>query len=387
MVESKKYDAGGIYTISFAHLLHDIYSSFLAPLLPLLIAKLGFSYSQAGFLSFFSRLPSLMNPLIGVLADKMALRYFVIAAPALTCVSMSLLGVAPNYYVLAVLLFLMGVSAAFFHVPAPVMIRRVAGDRVGKAMSFFMLGGESARSLGPLIILGAVSLWGLEGTWRLIPFGLAGSLFFYFKLRHIADGPAPVQHKQSKGIRSTFRHYLPFLSVIAGISGSRSLMKAALTLFLPAYLTFKGQSVWFSGIALSVLEFTGALGTLYFGSISDKIGRRTSLLIISALSPVFMFLLIFIDGFFTIPILLLTGFSLLAPTPVLLAAVQEVAVERPAFVNGMFMTMNFVIGALAAVVVGMLSDHFGLEHTYIFSGCIALAAIPFSLFIREIRKE
>lgn len=74
---------------------------------------------------------------------------------------------------LVILLLVTGISTAFWHVPMPVVIARVSGRRVGQGMSFFMLGGELARSVGPVIAVGAVSLWGLEGMWRLIPVGLA----------------------------------------------------------------------------------------------------------------------------------------------------------------------------------------------------------------------
>ena len=48
-------------------------------------------------------------------------------------------------------------------------------------MSFYMLGGEIARTLGPLVIIGAVSLWGLEEIYKLIPFGVPASIILYFK--------------------------------------------------------------------------------------------------------------------------------------------------------------------------------------------------------------
>jgi len=139
----------------------------------------------SSLLDIFQRTPNLFNPLVGLLADKAPARYFIIVTPAITAITMSLLGAAPYYSVLAILLFVMGISGALFHVPSPVMIKKVSGNRIGKGMSFYMLGGEIARTLGPLIITGAVSLWGLEGTWRLIPFGLVASFILYFKLRKI----------------------------------------------------------------------------------------------------------------------------------------------------------------------------------------------------------
>src|SRR3972149_2862233 len=185
MPESKKFQTSNILLISGAHFVHDVYSAFLAPVLPLLIDKFKMSYSIAGLLTVIQNLPSLLNPLVGVIADKVSLRYLLIIAPLITALTMSFMGAAPSYAVLAILLFIMGVSASMFHVPAPVMIKHIAGSRVGKGMSFFMLGGEFARGVGPLVILGGISIWGLEGTYRLFPFGLLASIFLYFKFKKI----------------------------------------------------------------------------------------------------------------------------------------------------------------------------------------------------------
>jgi FSR family fosmidomycin resistance protein-like MFS transporter len=94
--ESSKFFLDRVLTIFGAHFIHDTYSSFLAPLLPILIDKLSLSYTQAGSLSAISQIPSLINPLIGYLDDKVNLRIFVILAPAITATTMSCLGLAPN---------------------------------------------------------------------------------------------------------------------------------------------------------------------------------------------------------------------------------------------------------------------------------------------------
>jgi FSR family fosmidomycin resistance protein-like MFS transporter len=176
MNKKKDFQTGNIITISIAHLVHDTYSSFLAPLLPLLIEKFSITYSLAGLFTVFQRLPSLLNPIIGLLADKLAVRYFLIAAPAITSISMSLLGAAPSYYAAAVLLLIAGLGSALFHTPAPVMVRRISGTKIGRGMSVFMFAAEFARTLGPLLALGAVSYWSLEETYKLIPIGLSSKI-------------------------------------------------------------------------------------------------------------------------------------------------------------------------------------------------------------------
>ena len=74
----KKFQTGNVLTISFGHLMHDTYTAFLAPLLPLLISKLGLSLSMAGLLDVIRKIPSLFNPFIGLLADKICVKYIVI---------------------------------------------------------------------------------------------------------------------------------------------------------------------------------------------------------------------------------------------------------------------------------------------------------------------
>ena len=153
------FEKGKVLTFSVVHFMHDCYTGFLAPALPLIIDKLGISYGMTGLLAVIQRIPSLFNPLIGIMAERPVMRYMVIFSPALTAVFMSLIGVAPGYTFLAILLFFSGISSTLWHIPSPVMVKQLSGTRTGKAMSYFMVGGELARTAGPMIILGAGGDW------------------------------------------------------------------------------------------------------------------------------------------------------------------------------------------------------------------------------------
>ncbi|GBE14138.1 MAG TPA: MFS transporter [Proteobacteria bacterium] len=381
--EDNGFQLNNVALIATAHLVHDIYSSFLAPILPLLIAKFGLSYTMAGLLTVAQRAPFLFNPLMGLLVDRIRTRYFLILAPAITAVSMSLLGVAPNYAVLVVLLLSMGIGAMCFHVPGPVMMKAVSGNRVGQGMGYFMLGGEAARSIGPLVILGAVSLWGLEGTWKLIPFGLVASAILFFRFRKmVVQRPAPSRSGRS-GIRHTLKGFLPFFGILAGYTLFTSLMRFTLMIFLPTYLTGRGEDLWFAGISLSILEVTGAVGTFYGGGLSDRLGRRKLLLIVSLVSPVLGLMFLLTHGWVSIAVLLVLGFSLFAGTPVVLALVQEVRSDRPAFINSIYMTMSFLSSAFTAVAIGWGGDHFGLDNTFRIAFSLSFLAVPFVWFLAD----
>ena len=385
MKSTGKFRTGSVVVISFAHLVHDVYSSFLAPLLPLLIEKFSIGYTVAGLFSILQRLPSLLNPLFGVIAERLSPRRLLVGATLVTTISMSLLGAAPGVLVLSGLLLVMGISSSVFHVPAPVMIRRASGIYMGRGMSFYMLGGELARTLGPLAILAAVSAWSLEGTWRLIPFGFLMAFLLDRGLRHIED-------RRSEGIskpgeRSGRGRATKFFVLVGGYLFFRAGMKAALTIFLPIIMTGRGLSLWEAGVSLSLLQLAGALGTFFWGTFSDRLGRRTTLLLVGVISPLLMLGFTLAAGGWIWVILVALGFTLFAQGPVLLALVQDVGGRRPAFFNGIYMTVNFVISSLAVLLLGIGGDLVGMQTTIFIAAILGFASIAFALGLKRPANE
>jgi MFS transporter, FSR family, fosmidomycin resistance protein len=380
------FQTGKVATISAAHLSHDVFSAFLAPLLPLLIAKLNLSLSAVAILDIARKIPQLLNPMIGLLADRICVKYMVILAPAVTAICMSFLGLAPSFPVLFILLFVAGFSAAVFHVPGPVLIKRYSGANSGRGMSFYMFGGEMARTLGPLLITAAVSWWGLEGSYRVLPLGLASSVVLFFMLRNLQS----VERQKGKsfwgGSRQALRQTAPLFAGLAGFMVFRMGLKSALTLYLPTYLTGQGSTIWAAGLALSLLQFSGAIGTLGAGYFADRFGHRRMLLVIAVLTPLAGLGLTFYSGFFTVPLLVLTGVLLFASSPIQLALVQDSGTSRPAFLNSLFMTLNIVSSALAVFFVGSMGDLVGLDLTYKISAGLTVLAVPFVVFFQK-KKE
>lgn len=362
---------------------HDIYSSFLAPILPLLIEKLDMSLSVSAFLDILRRVPSLFNPFFGLLAEKTGMKYFVILTPAITAISMSLVGLSTSYAMLFILLFVAGVSAALFHVPSPVMIKEASGNRVGTGMSFFMVGGESARTIGPLIVTAAVSYWSLEEIYKLMPLGLLASFILYIKLKNF-DVNRPKQKPKEKGdTRKLLKKYTPFFVVIGSFIMFQSGIKSALTLYLPVYLTTQGESLWYAGISLSVLQFFGILGTFFSGNLSDKIGRKNTLVFSSIGAASSMALFIYSGNIYILGAL---GFFLFSSGPVLMASVHDTDSHMPTFMNSMYMSVNFGISSIIVFAVGVLGDVFGLETTYIVCNVLALGCIPFAFLVTKYIK-
>jgi FSR family fosmidomycin resistance protein-like MFS transporter len=375
----KPFRTGNVISIAAAHLLHDVFTSFFAPLLPLLIEKLGFNYAVAGMLSVVQRVPMLLNPLIGLAADRRIIRSAIVAAPVLTLVSMSLLGVAPSVAMLAVLFFVSGISAAIFHVTAPVLMRQVSGDQIGRGMSAFMFGGELARTLGPLLVTAAVSWWGFEGIWKLIPFGLAASLLLFLNLRKIDKRHIERHHIPDKApLRKTLRQITPFFASITPVMLFRAFSKTALSTFLPAYMVTTGSSIKTAAIALALMELMGAAGALLAGTWSDQIGRKAILIAVAVLSPILMGLFTIATPLWQWVLIALMGLVLFANTPVFMAMIHDLDTDRPSFVNGIYMTVNFLTVSAVALLVGASADRFGFVTTYQLCAAIGIGAINFT---------
>jgi len=372
-----------VYTISFAHLAHDTYSAFLAPILPLLIEKLGMSLVMSAFLDIARKLPSLLNPFFGLLAERTDARYFVIISPALTAIVMSLLGSADSYAILVMLLIISGISSTLFHIPSPGIIKSSSEGKIGKGMSYYMVGGELARTVGPLLITGAISIWGLEGTWRLMPFGLLASLILYYKLKDFHFIQKKFTKKSEKGdAMKEVKKFLPLFSVMGGFMFFQSAMKMATTLYLAVYLTQNGFSIWYASIALSVLQFFGVIGTFLSGNISDKIGRQKTLVIMSSGAAITMTLFLWSSSVYSMfTLLALLGIFMFANGPVMLSIIHEVDTNMPIFINSVYMSINFSISSIVVLAMGFFGDKVGLDITYTIASVLAFFAIPFAMSI------
>jgi FSR family fosmidomycin resistance protein-like MFS transporter len=380
-MKKNKFQTGKVALVSFSHFVHDVYTSFLAPLLPLIIEKLSLTLGQAGLLSTVMQIPALLNPFIGLFADSKGLaRWLVILAPTITAIPMSFIGLASSYWMLLVLLFTAGVSVALYHVPAPVMVAQLSGDRKGRGMSMFMTGGELSRTLGPMIAVGLVSTLGLEGFYPVFIFAVMTSVFLYFFLE---KSEKKEKLRKNGSLKASFKEIRHVMIPLSGILAARAFMHASMGIFLTVYVTDKTGSLWYGGAALTLYEAFGVAGVISSGTLSDWMGRQRVLFWALVTAPAAIFGFIMTTGIFQILMLVVTGFTVLSTTPVMLAIIQDHATENPAAANGLFMMVSFAFRALAVTVVGVIGDFAGLEMMFVISALAGVLAIPFLLKLKD----
>jgi FSR family fosmidomycin resistance protein-like MFS transporter len=377
--DDQRFHTEDVVTISAGHAIHDTYTAFLPPLLPAFIESLNLSNTLAGGLTVFTQIPSLLQPVIGHLADRHNLRLLVILAPGLSAILMSLLGLAPTYFTLALLLMAVGLSSASLHAVGPVFVGRQSGTLLGRGMSFWMVGGELGRTVGPIIITTLVAGAGLQSTTWLLVGGIATSALLYWRLKDLPHhiSTTTTQHEPQIPVKTVLIGMLPFLLPLAAVVGARAFLNVAITTYLPIFLTEEGASLVLAGAALSILEGAGVVGALVGGSISDRFGRGRVLTVSMSITPLLLFAFVAAGDVLRFPLLILLGLFALSITPVIMALVQERFPDNRALANGVYMAMNFVLRSGAVLIVGLLSDGLGTAIAFLICGGLALVAVPF----------
>lgn len=377
-----EFQTDQVMTIAGGHFVHDTYSAFLSPLLPVLQEQLSTNYALTGSLAIFAQIASLLNPFIGHLADKISLRYFIILAPAITGTLMSVIGLTSSYAGLAMLLFASGISVAAFHAPAPAMVARVSGGRVGKGMSIFMAAGELGRTVGPIVAVAGVNWFGMGGIWRLALVGWLVSGILYYRLRNISARPVAAGERPSwQSIWPKAKQIFP---VLTWLMLARVFMQVALTTYLPIFMSdVLDSSLWLAAASLTILEGAGVVGALATGTISDRLGRSRVLFYLLGSAPLLLIAFLYGPSWLALPLLIALGLTAITPQPVFLALVQDEFPDNRALANGLYLAMNFLIRALAIWVVGMLADRYGLTNAFLWSALLVFLGLPAIRFLPQ----
>jgi FSR family fosmidomycin resistance protein-like MFS transporter len=330
MDSGDQFQADGVATIAVAHATHDTYTAFLSPLLP----------------TFISSLSALM----------------------------SLLGIVPSYGIMALLLVLVGFSSAGFHAVGPAMAGNLSGRNLGRGMSFWVVGGEIGRTIGPIVIVTIVRYFTIGNTPWLMIGGFIVSGILFIRLRDIPKSAMKVN--QGLPWRSALIRMRPVMTLLVGLIIARSFMVSSLGIYLPIFLTEEGTNLWLAGASLSIVEAAGVAGALLGGSISDRLGRRLVLAISHLLAAIFMLVFLASTGLVRFPILMALGFSALSINPVIMALVLENFPENRALANGMYLGLSFVIRSGAIVIIGMVGDTIGLHQAFMASALLMLLGLP-----------
>ncbi len=353
----RRYLTPRLSLLAIAHFTIDSYSSFLTPLLPLLVRKLDLSLTMVGTLVALSSMSSsLAQPLFGVVSDRMRRPLFVAYGPLAAAVFLSPIGLAPSYAWLVTLLVLGGLGVAAFHPQAAATASELSPRR-GLAMSVFVTGGTLGFSLGPLLAVTVVSLFGLQHTWVAALPGLVVSFVLVSWLARLPKADRAPERAPLSALLPVWKPLtLLYLAVV-----SRSAVSFGFVTFLPFLLSARGFGVQAVGLITTLYLSLGALGGLLGGWLADRWGGRR-VIVASFLGAIPLYGgFLFLPGAQGMVSLLLGSFALQASLPVNVVMGQELSPKHSSTISSLLMGAAWGLGALLIGPVGALADARGLQ--------------------------
>ncbi|MGI9627877.1 MAG: MFS transporter [Longimicrobiales bacterium] len=360
--------------LAVAHAVNDGYAAFLAPLLPRIMTRLDISIAAAAGLSMaLSIASSLPQPAVGWASDRFGRRAFVAFGPLLSGVVLSLMGFAPSFWALLLLLVVGGLGSAMFHPPGVSLATRAGeGTGSGLRLSIFSFGGTIGYALGPLVAVALVTARGLEGLWiAMVP----AFLVFVVVWRLGGAGPDGKARPRPPGPREVLGHLKGPLGSVFWISAIGAFVQRTYLTLQPIAIAGVGGSEALGALSLSIYLGAQAAGTLTGGWLTDRMSRTRLLAVLTgAGAPVHLLAVGLAPGSAEAMVAgALAGFLNMALLPPLVVTAQEILPEAASSAAGIAMGLAWATGSLGVLMVGALADATGPQFAQ-------LAAMP-TLFI------
>jgi FSR family fosmidomycin resistance protein-like MFS transporter len=365
---------GVAVAIALAHGLNDAYAAFLHPLLPRIMDRLGLSIALAAVLTTtLSLAASLLQPVMGYLSDRYDRRWFIVVGPLFSCVFMSLIGVAPTFLALVLLLALGGLGSAAFHPPGASMAARVTEGRgSGLRLSMFSFGGSVGYGLGPLLAVALVSVFGLRGMWvAMVPPIILLSVLFVILPPGRAHSAAPPPSP-----RVVLAALAGPLGLLFGISAISTFVQRVFQTMQPIAVAAAGGSEALGALSLSAYFFGQAAGSLAGGWLTDRMDRRRLLVLLTVVSLPAHLLALGLEPGSALGLLAaaMAGCATMALLPPIVISAQEMLPYGAAVGSGIVMGAAWAAGSLGVLGTGVLGDLVGARMAAIASTPLILAA-------------
>jgi MFS transporter, FSR family, fosmidomycin resistance protein len=365
-----------LHGLAAAHMITDIYMPVLPAILPLLIARNGYTYLAAGLLvTAYNITSSFTQPVIGWLSDTRGVTISISVSLLISAVFVALMGIAKDYWLIMAFAVIAALGHACFHPTALSLVSRLCThENRGKITSFFVVGGNMGYAIGP-VLAGALVWWlGLPGLLLLILPAIA--MFFVLKVLlpggiAAATDAHAVPAEEPADVPSKW----PFVVLMAASVLRAWAVFAALT-FLPTYLVSQGYDLMTASLIMTLMLLCGVAGQVAGGRISDRFGRKEFMVFGLAGAIPFFCLFLFLSGLPAIVALLCFGFCIWATFAVAIAIGHELLPQNVGLASGMMLGLAIGFGGLGVAVSGLIADHYSLS--------AALGTIPVLIAIAVI---
>ena len=367
------------------HCINDFGQGSLAALIPFFIANFDLNYYQSASIIFCNTVvASVAQPILGYVADRWRVPWFIPVGFTVTLVSISAIALATSYEMILALSLIAGIGAALFHPEAALLVNRTQSNELGNAMGRFAVGGSAGFALGPLLA-GGVYVFGGQFLWLFTAIALIGVLLYVYAFTGSTDADAVGERKSSAKSTNTGPNDWVSFGKLFFVIASRSILFSVLSIFIPIlYITVIDGEASASSLALTMYFAMGAVLTYMGGALSDKLGFLQTVRLGNLIFLPSVLVFIFVPniwGFFGAMIPMAFGvFSQYGPITVL---GQKYLAKNAGFASGITLGLGITLGGLVAPYVGHIADIYDVQTALMTLIPVGAVGLLMSFWLKE----
>ncbi|MBS4209897.1 MFS transporter [Bacillus sp. FJAT-50079] len=390
---------GVLFAISGGHLFNDAIQAVVPAMNPVFEEILQLSYAQIGWIAFVLNMTSsVMQPVFGYIADRRPTPFLLPFGMLLSMIGLIGFGLSPNYPVILLSVFFIGLGSAIFHPEGSRVAYMAAGTKRGLAQSIYQVGGNFGQSLAPVFTAFIFVRFGQKGALSFIVVTLLGMLLLFFVSRWYKkqlelDAFKPKKKQNGEKGAPIHRKIKAAIALLVFLVFARSWYSAGIVNFYQFYLRNEyGFTIKQAQLYLFIFMFAGVLGTFFGGPLADRFGRRNIIFMSMAGAAPLTILLPHVSIEWIIPLIFLIGFIVTSSFSVTVVYAQELVPKKIGMVSGLIVGFAFGMGAVGAVFLGTLADLFSIKVLMVFCSLLPLLGIltwllPTDAKVRELTAE
>ncbi len=373
-----KDDLKPVWAITAAHIAVDFYMTLFPPLLAVFKVHFDLSLVQTSLLpavvGVFGALP---QPFMGYLGDR-GNRMALAAGGLLVCgVFISMMGLAPTAWMLAILLFVSALGSSVFHPTAGGLVTAFAPGRPNFALSIFLTGGTLGMAISPITSTQIVERAGLPSLWLLAFPCVLISAALYWTSRKARSRPT---------VESGERLSLAFLKTAAmrplwtlyAISVLRSLIHSGYVSFTALLGLELGWTTGRIGWILSAFLVASTAGRLVGGYVADRVSPRKLLALSSLLSMPFFVAFTAGEGTASVALYFAAGFIFEMGLSTNIVLAQQILPRNTSTATGLMMGFAWAVAGCLIPLVGLLSDAYSVSFAMT---CVSFLLLPAAVLV------
>lgn len=365
-----------IVVLAFARLSYGV-------ILPFMREGLQITYKQAGYLGTISSLGYLVTLIFaGILASKWGAKRTILLGMSLVSVGLIGLTFSASFWLTILFMLFLGIGTSFTYTPLISLLVAWFPKNKGFVIGLTTSGAGVGILFSGILVpyLGGVNP---EFGWR-IAWGVfsiisicVGLLTFIFIKDPPADKDFSVESGPQRSVKDIYRN--PKIITVGLIYGVIGIFYIIQIIFIMSFMIESGINTQLAGQLMALNGILSIFSGPIWGFISDRLGRRASLILTMSLTLISMLLPVFFPtllGFtFHIVILSCTSTGLFALTQ---ASSMDHVIPADMPIAFSYVTFYFAVGQLIGPTIAgaIIEDWGGFKGAFLFSSiCLGLGLL------------